>query len=85
MVGVVLPRSHAVNGEVKKIPGTASIRIVDVGDWLHFQEHIIDPHKLSEEEESTAEQSFETACKFNSEIRTYMDKAAVWMEQSNHP
>lgn len=85
MARVVFACSHAVNGEVKKIPGTASIRIVGVDRLIHFQEHIIDPHKLSEEEESAAEHSFETACKFNSEIRTYMDKAAVGLKQSNDP
>ena len=31
----------------------------------------------SEEEEEEVEKSFESCCKYNSEIRSYMDKAAV--------
>ena len=69
--------SHALNGEVKKVTGTASIRLVHILLMCYKQEHIIDPHKLSEEEEEEVEKSFESCCKYNSEIRSYMDKAAV--------
>ena len=69
--------SHAVNGEVKKIPGTASIRIVPFHLSPHLQEHILPLNKLSEDEKRSIHDSFATACKYNHDLSSLIDKANV--------